>query len=97
MDHTILLMQDNAEERSELLLAFANAAPNVRLCVAKGGAEAHSYLSGLGIYADRESYPIPQLVLVDIDASNQSRMMEAGGWVLKTRFSHSVNCDNLWR
>jgi hypothetical protein len=72
MEHTILLVQNDAEERFRVLLAFASAAPKLRLCTAADPAEAYAYLSGAGRYANRDEYPVPQLILLDIDQVNQS-------------------------
>jgi CheY-like chemotaxis protein len=72
MEHTILLVQNDSEERFRVSLAFASAAPQLRLCTAADGAEAVAYLSGTGKYRNRHEYPVPQLIVLDIDAANQS-------------------------
>jgi CheY-like chemotaxis protein len=72
MEHTILLVQYDPEERLRVLLAFASAAPKLRLCTAADGTEAYAYLSGAGKYANRDEYPVPQLILLDIDVARES-------------------------
>jgi len=72
LNSTVLLIEKDAGERSRLLGAFANAAGKVRLCTVADGEEAHWYLSGTGNYASREAYPIPQIILMDIDSAKES-------------------------
>lgn len=55
-----------------MALAFVMAAPNVRLCIANDGEQARTYLSGFERYADRDAYPIPQLILLDLDLPRNS-------------------------
>jgi DNA-binding NarL/FixJ family response regulator len=74
INSTVLLVQKDAGERSRVLGAFANAARRVRLCTAPDGKEAHAYLAGTGHYANREAYPIPQIILMDIDSAKESDM-----------------------
>ena len=72
MEHTILLIQNDPEERARLLLAFGSAVPKARVCAATDGTDAYAYLSGAGKYADRIEYPLPQVILLDIDAAKES-------------------------
>jgi len=45
------------------------AAPNVSLRVVESATESQAYLSGVNAYADRAGYPMPRLILVDLDAA----------------------------
>jgi len=72
MDSTVLLVQKDAGERSRVLGAFASAAGKVRLCTAADSKEAHAYLAGSGNFANREAYPIPQIILMDLDSAKES-------------------------
>jgi CheY-like chemotaxis protein len=65
--YTILLIEGDPEARSRAKRAFSTGAPHVRLCVVNGSVEGLAYLSGVGAYTDRVAYPIPQLVLLDLD------------------------------
>jgi CheY-like chemotaxis protein len=72
MEFAILLIEDNTDELSRMMLAFMRAAPNVRVCVAQHGEEAQAYLSGVGDCADREAFPIPHVILLDLDLPRNS-------------------------
>lgn len=72
VDYTILLIEDNPEHCAQVALAFMVAAPNVRLCIARGRDETQAYLSGAEIYADRDAFPVPQLLLLALDLSEKS-------------------------
>ena len=62
----ILLAED--EENDVLLVqrAFARGGLANPLFVVRDGDEAISYLSGIGKYADREEFPFPDLLLLDL-------------------------------
>jgi len=60
-----LLVEDSQDD--VLLVQFAwEKAGNAPLYVVRDGAEALRYLFGEGDYADRQRYPIPSLVLLDL-------------------------------
>ena len=65
---TVLLIGGAPSERC-WKLAFLRAAPNVSLRVVQTTAESQAYLSGVDVYADRDGYPMPRLILVDLDVS----------------------------
>jgi len=62
----------NAPDERCWELAFLRAAPNVSLRVVHSATESQAYLSGVGAYADRASYPMPRLILVDLDAEQRT-------------------------
>ncbi|MBI5964585.1 MAG: response regulator [Chloroflexi bacterium] len=62
----ILLVEDNRMDIELTLDAFKEARLKNTIQVAKNGEEALDYLFGRGKYADRESYPMPNLVLLDL-------------------------------
>jgi len=72
VEYPVLLVTGNREDRARMALAFVMAAPNVRLCIANDGEQARTYLSGFERYADRDAYPIPQLILLDLDLPRNS-------------------------
>ena len=63
----ILYVED--EDSDVILLRYALRKANISnpLQVAADGEEALAYLSGRGKYADREKYPLPCLVLLDLN------------------------------
>lgn len=65
-DRTILLVEDNPDDR-ELTLRAINA-ENIRneVVVVEDGAEALDYLFAEGRYADRDPEVVPQLILLDL-------------------------------
>ncbi len=62
------ILQVDDEETDAILLAsvFADAGITNPLRVASDGQQAIDYLAGTGMYADRERYPLPCLVLLDL-------------------------------
>lgn len=62
----ILLAEDNKMDIELTLDAFRQSRLNNKINVVRNGEEALSYLLGEGIYSDREKYPLPGLVLLDL-------------------------------
>lgn len=63
---TILLAEDNDNDAFLMKHAFRRAGvsnPVLRVC---DGEEAVDYLAGNGAFADRQKYPLPVLVLLDL-------------------------------
>jgi CheY-like chemotaxis protein len=69
MSYTVLVLGGDARLRSMLEVAFEKAAPHIRLCIVPGLAELRSHLASVGVYANREAYPVPHIILVDLDAT----------------------------
>lgn len=63
---TVLLVEDNADDVSLFERAFGRTGFPHRLETVRSGDEAIAYLSGDGVYADRQKYPLPALLLLDI-------------------------------
>lgn len=63
---TILLAEDNPDDVWILKRAFKAAALTSPLHVVENGREVVLYLSGEGKYADRDQFPLPCLVLLDL-------------------------------
>src|SRR5690349_12903377 len=68
----ILLVDDNPHDVILLRLAFRRVGIIDPIKLAKDGAEAVRYLKGEGIYADRQAYPTPTLVLLDLNMPQTS-------------------------
>lgn len=62
----ILLVEDNRMDIELTLDAFHEARLTNTIHVARTGQEALDYLFGRDLFADREAYPFPRLVLLDL-------------------------------
>ena len=63
----ILLIEDNPADQQLTIRAFRKGHVSTNLQIASDGVEAMEYLRGEGKYFDREMYPIPDLILLDIN------------------------------
>jgi CheY-like chemotaxis protein len=63
---TVLLVEDNPDDVFLMRRVFKKAQINARLLVVTDGKQAISYLEGTGDYHDRQSHPLPELVLLDL-------------------------------
>ncbi|HSU52578.1 MAG TPA: response regulator [Candidatus Dormibacteraeota bacterium] len=62
----ILLAEDDTNDVVLLQRAFHKAGLRDCVRVVRDGEQAINYLSGKGIYADRDKYPLPYLLLLDL-------------------------------
>ena len=62
----ILLAEDNDNDVLLLRQALRTANPAISLHVARDGEQTIRYLKGEGPYADREKFPFPSLLLLDL-------------------------------
>jgi CheY-like chemotaxis protein len=62
----VLSVDDNDVDGALLERAFKRTSIPARLYRVSEGPQAMAYLAGDGIYKDRESYPLPDLVLLDL-------------------------------
>ncbi|MBM4329269.1 MAG: response regulator [Deltaproteobacteria bacterium] len=62
----ILLVEDNRLDIELTLDAFRQAHVGNTIHVARNGREALDYIFGEGQYEDRETYPLPDLILLDL-------------------------------
>lgn len=63
---TILLAEDDSNDLVLLDVAFEKAGMEEQLRVVRDGKEVQDYLQGAGRFQDRETYPLPSLVLLDL-------------------------------
>lgn len=63
---TVLCVEDSADDIALLKLASRKCGVPFELQCAEDGERAMAYLSGSGSYANREEYPFPDLVLLDL-------------------------------
>ena len=62
----VLLVEDNLNDIFLVKRAFKKALLQNPLQVVTDGEEALHFLSGQGKYSDRQAYPLPQLIVMDI-------------------------------
>lgn len=82
--HTILLVEDDLNDIFLVKRAFKMAHIQNPLQVVTDGLEAMSYLRGDGKHADREAYPLPRLVVMDIKMPRKTGF-EVLEWVKSDR------------
>jgi len=66
MSDTILLVEDEESDVEIFMLAAREVRFENPVQVVKDGQEAMDYFSGAGKYSDRERFPLPALVLLDL-------------------------------
>jgi CheY-like chemotaxis protein len=64
--YTVLLVEDDLNDIFLVKRAFKMAQIHNPLQIVTDGEEAISYLRGEGRYSDRETYPLPRLIVMDI-------------------------------
>ncbi|HTL18685.1 MAG TPA: response regulator [Patescibacteria group bacterium] len=62
----LLLVEDNADDVFIMRRALKKAAIELPVFIASDGKEALDYLRGAGQFANRENYPLPALVFLDL-------------------------------
>ena len=65
-DHKILLVEDNEDDAFLMKRALKEAGVVNPLVHVEDGKEAIDYLQGEGKFADRDAYPIPAVVFLDL-------------------------------
>jgi CheY-like chemotaxis protein len=68
----ILLVEDGADDIALMQRAFAKSQLANPVQVVTDGDQAIAYLSGMGTFADRDAYPLPVLVLLDLKLPRRS-------------------------
>jgi CheY-like chemotaxis protein len=71
-DHPILIAEDEDDEAFLLQRAFKKAAITNPIRRVNNGEQAIEYLAGTGSFADRVQYPLPILVLLDLNMPKKS-------------------------
>jgi CheY-like chemotaxis protein len=77
---TVLLVEDDLNDIFLVKRAFKMAQLPTPLQVVTDGVEAISYLQGDGKYADRDAFPLPQLIVMDIKMPRKTGF-EVLAWV----------------
>lgn len=64
--HTILLVEDNEDDAFFMKRALRDAGIANPVYVAEDGRQAVDYLAGAGEFGDRERFPLPMIVFLDL-------------------------------
>lgn len=64
--HAVLLVEDNPDDALLMLRAWKSAQIPNYLPTVTDGEQALAYLEGSGIYSDREKYPMPISIFLDL-------------------------------
>lgn len=64
---SILLVEDNAMDVELILDAFKEVRLDNKIQIARNGTEALQYMFGEGKFANRKQYPLPDIVLLDLN------------------------------
>ena len=76
----VFVVENSADHIYQLEQAFRAASLPIDLKIARYGNEAVLYLKGVGIYADRATYPLPKVILLDLDLPDGSALAVLG-WI----------------
>ncbi|HZU33202.1 MAG TPA: response regulator [Candidatus Angelobacter sp.] len=79
---TVLLVEDNDDDYQLMQVAFQRTPGSLELLRAEDGDVALDYLAGKDEYSDRDRYPFPHLVLLDIKLPRRSGF-EVLDWIRK--------------
>jgi DNA-binding response OmpR family regulator len=79
-NEVIFLLENSTDYLFTLDQEFRKGQVNNPLRVARYGNEAILYLKGVGIYGDRVHYPLPSLILIDLEIPDGSGMAVLG-WI----------------
>jgi CheY-like chemotaxis protein len=76
----VFVVENSADHIYQLEQAIRKAALTSQLKIARYGNEAVLYLKGVGIYGDRNTYPLPRVVVLDLDLPDGSALAVLG-WI----------------
>jgi CheY-like chemotaxis protein len=65
-NYLVLLVDDSDDDRLFMRMAFRSSLKLTIVAEVSNGEEAMAYLTGSGAYSDRQKFPFPDLVLLDL-------------------------------
>ena len=71
-EQTVLLIEDNPDDAKTVELAFQRSGFGADLHIVRDAEEATAYISGIGPFTDRVHFPIPALILLDMNLPGRS-------------------------
>ena len=80
LERTILLADDSENDLFLMRTAFKKAQFDTRLLEVRNGEEAIAYLKGDGLYGDRNNFPLPAVMLMDLNMPKKTGF-EVLDWV----------------
>ncbi len=92
--HPILIAEDEDDEALLLQRALRKAAITNPTCRVKNGEQAIEYLAGTGSFANRTEYPLPLLVLLDLNMPKKSGF-EVLAWIRAQPSLKALSVDIL--
>src|ERR1051325_6614140 len=85
----VFVVENSADYMYRLEQAFRRVALPIDLKIARYGNEAVLYLKGVGIYSDRATYPLPRVILLDLDLPDGSALAVLG-WIRQQPYLFGV-------
>jgi CheY-like chemotaxis protein len=76
----VFVIENSADYMYQLEQSFRRSALPIDLKIARYGNEAVLYLKGVGIYGDRSTYPLPKVIVLDLDLPDGSPLAVLG-WI----------------
>ncbi len=76
----VLVVENNAAHIFQLEQALRKASLPIDLKITRYGNESVLYLKGVGIYSDRSTYPLPRVIILDLDLPDGSALAVLG-WI----------------
>jgi CheY-like chemotaxis protein len=74
----VFVVENSADYMYQLEHALRTSGLPIDLKIARYGNEAVLYLKGVGIYGDRATYPLPKVILLDLDLPDGSPLAVLG-------------------
>jgi len=85
----VLLVEDSDDDAVLLHRQLQRAGVDVQLQVVSDGEEAIRYLAGEGEYADRDKFPLPSLVFLDLNLPRKSGL-DVLAWIKEQPSLHRL-------
>jgi CheY-like chemotaxis protein len=83
-DDLVLVAEDNPDDALLLRRALAKAGISARLKIVSDGEEMLLYLQAMGAYADRQAYPMPSLIILDLKMPRKNGL-EVLAWISENK------------